>query len=127
MELCGCQPQTMRDRTIGFLESFPSAKKTVLEFLYSQNPEEESLGNQLVELYIKEIKDARTNRITSLHAATINKLRSVLRTSNAVNLSQVALLLDGRQFPHEYAIISGRLGNHNAAIDIFVNQLKVTI
>lgn len=126
MELCENQPQLMRDRAIRFLHSFPTALKLLLEFLYNQNPEEESLANQLVEHYINEINAARSSQKTSLHAATMNKLRSVLRTSHALNLRQVSLLFNDEHFPHERAIICGRLGNHVVALEIFINQLKVT-
>ena len=110
---------------IDYLRNYPKSLRIFLEFLIEKKIEEESVHTQLAMMYIDEINRSDLNRNSPGHRMTINKLRSLLRTSQKLELVKLLEILDTPCFPHEHAIVCGRLGQHSAAINTFINYLKV--
>lgn len=55
----------------------------------------------------------------------MNRLRALLRTSTRLDLARVSRALAATpHLPHESAIVCGRLGDHRAAVEIFIHQLQ---
>lgn len=112
---------------IDFLRNFPQSLRIFLEHLVTEKKEDdESVHTQLALLYIDDISNPDVNSNSPVHRMKVNKLRSLLRTSSRLDLLKLRNMLDSSRFPHEHAIICGRLGHHSVAINIFINQLKVT-
>lgn len=98
-----------------------------LEFLVNEKKGEEgaAVQTQLAILYIEEIGRSDPQRNSPGQRLTVNKLRSLLRTAQMLDLARLSGILQTPRFPHEYAIVCGRLGHHSAAIKIFIEQLQV--
>jgi hypothetical protein len=110
---------------IDYLRNYPKSLRIFLEFLIEKKIDEESVHTQLAMMYIDDIKRSDLNRNSPGHRMTINKLRSLLRTSQKLELVKLLEILDTPGFPHEHAIVCGRLGQHSTAINTFINYLKV--
>jgi hypothetical protein len=110
---------------IDYLRNYPKSLRIFLEFLIEKKIDEESVHTQLAMMYIDDIKRSDLNRNSPGHRMTINKLRSLLRTSQKLELVKLLEILDTPCFPHEHAIVCGRLGQHSTAINTFINYLKV--
>lgn len=110
------------------LRHFPRSLQTYLEFLIREKKDdEEAFHTQLALIYIDDISQGDKNRTSPSHRMTVNKLRSLLRTSPKLDLIKLSDTLDSPVFPYEHAIVCGRLGNHAAAINTFINNLKVIL
>ncbi|XP_046645269.1 transforming growth factor-beta receptor-associated protein 1-like [Daphnia pulicaria] len=109
---------------IDYLRNYPKSLRIFLEFLIEKKIDEESVHTQLAMMYIDDIKRSDLNRNSPGHRMTINKLRSLLRTSQKLELVKLLEILDTPGFPHEHAIVCGRLGQHSTAINTFINYLK---
>ena len=98
-----------------------------LEFLVNDKKGDEgsAVQTQLAILYIEEIGRSDPQRNSPGQRLTVNKLRSLLRTAQMLDLAKLSVILQTPRFPHEYAIVCGRLGHHSAAIKIFIEQLQV--
>lgn len=109
------------------LDSYPISLKAFLEFLVNEKQiKEESVTSRLAIVYINEINLLQKQDSSSPgQRMTVNKLRSLLRTSKSLDLPRLLDLLDASTFPHEHAIVCGRLGQHSAAINIFIVKLQV--
>ena len=111
---------------IDYLRSYPLSLRTYLEFLISEKrDDDESVHSQLAMMYIDDIKASAANSNSPKHRMTVNKLRSLLRSSKKLELTKLYNILDTSCFPHEHAIVCGRLGHHSTAINTFINNLKV--
>lgn len=119
-------PSVKADSVVDYLRSYPSALRSFLEFLVGSKIAEEAafVDDELAVLYIKEMKASDPQRTSPAHRMTVNRLRSLLRTSKKLDLKMLLNFLDSQRFPHEYAIVCGRLGQHPEAIDIFINRLQ---
>lgn len=108
------------------LTSYPQSLRIFLEFLIAEKKDDdEAVHNQLAMMYINDLNQLDSPRSSPGYRATVNKLRSLLRTSKRIDLSRLTEILKTPRFPHEYAIVCGRLGQHSSAITIFIEQLKV--
>lgn len=114
---------------IEFLTDFPQSLKAFLEFLVNEKKGEDGalVQTKLALLYIDEIARSDPQRNSPGQRLIVNKLRSLLRTAQGLDLARLSSVLQTPRFPHEYAIVCGRLGHHSAAIEIFIKQLKVTV
>jgi len=111
---------------VEYLTNYPLSLRIFLEFLIAEKKDDdEAVHNQLAMMYIDDLNRLDSPRNSPGYRATVNKLRSLLRTSQRLNLSRLSDTLNKQRFPHEYAIVCGRLGHHSSAIEIFINQLKV--
>ncbi len=111
---------------IDYLRNYPRSLRIYLEFLINDNKyDDESVHTQLAIMYIDDIKATDPNRSSPAHRMTVNKLRSLLRSSQKLELSKLSDILDTPCFPYEHAIICGRLGHHSTAINTFINNLQV--
>ena len=111
---------------IDYLRSYPLSLRTYLEFLISEKrDDDESVHSQLAMMYIDDIKASAANSNSPKHRMTVNKLRSLLRSSQKLELTKLYNILNTSCFPHEHAIVCGRLGHHSTAINTFINNLKV--
>ena len=119
--IAAVKPRAVMDH----LRNYPKSLRIFLEFLIEKKIDEESVHTQLAMMYIDDIKRSDLNRNSPDHRMTINKLRSLLRTSQKLELVKLLEILDTPCFPHEHAIVCGRLGQHSAAINTFINYLKV--
>ena len=110
-----------------YLDSYPISLKALLEFLVNEKQiEEESITSRLAIVYINEINQPRKQELSSPgHRMNVNKLRCLLRTSKSLELPRLLDLLNATIFPHEHAIVCGRLGQHSAAVNIFILKLQV--
>lgn len=110
---------------IEYLTPFPQSLKIFLEFLVNEKKgDDPSIQTQLALMYIDEINSSDPQRNSPGQRSTVNKLRSLLRSSRGLDLAHLSIVLQTPRFPHEYAIVCGRLGQHSAAIKIFIDQLK---
>lgn len=109
------------------LRNFPKSLQTYIEFLIREQKDcDDSYHTQLALIYVEDIvKQGDLHRTSPSRRMTVNKLRSLLRTSPKLDLAKLSVSLDTTVFPHEHAIVCGRLGNHAAAIDTFINNLQV--
>lgn len=111
---------------IDFLRNYHRSLRIFLEFLIREkNDEDESVHTQLAFIYIDEITNSDVDCGSPYYRMTVNKLRSLLRTSKKLDLSKLSNTLNSPSFPHEHAIVCGRLGQHSIAINTFINKLKV--
>ena len=118
-------PSVKPSAVIEFLKPFSPSLKIFLEFLVSaKKGDDTSVQTQLAVMYIDEINLSDPQRNSPGQRLTVNKLRSLLRTSSGLDLARLSTILHTPRFPHEYAIVCGRLGQHAAAIKIFIEQLK---
>ena len=117
------------DAVCDFLKPYLQTLGLFLHFLvYDRKVESSSIHTRLALHYIEQITSLHTDqRISSspVHRYMVNKLRALLRTSSYLDLKQLSTALNAPHFPHENAIVLGRLGDHTAAINIFIRQLKV--
>ena len=117
-------PAIKPDAVCEFLKHHHQCLGLFLEFLVNEKmPNHESIHTRLALHYINDIADKITNSPSK--RMTVNKLRSLLRTSASLDLNHLSSFLNDSIFPHESAIVCGRLGDHTAAINIFVNKLQV--
>lgn len=108
------------------LDSYPASLKAFLEFLVNEKRnEEETISSRLAIMYINEISQPQKQDSSPGQRMTVNKLRCLLRTSKNLELPRLLDLLNASTFPHEHAIVCGRLGQHSAAINIFIVKLQV--
>lgn len=110
---------------IDYLRNYPKSLRIFLEFLVEKKNDEESVHTQLAMMYTDDISGSDLNRNSPAHRMTINKLRSLLRTSQKLELKKLLEVLDTHCFPHEHAIVCGRLGQHSNAINTFIGLLQV--
>ncbi|KAK4002769.1 hypothetical protein OUZ56_004571 [Daphnia magna] len=109
---------------IDYLRNYPRSLRIFLEFLVDKKNDEESVHTQLALMYIDDINCTGLNHNNPSHRLTTNKLRSLLRTSQKLELTKLLEKLNTPGFPHEHAIVCGRLGQHSAAINTFINLLQ---
>ncbi len=112
---------------IEYLSDLPQSLKMLLEFLVNEKKGEEvaAVQHQLATLYIEKIGRLDAQRNSPGQRLTVNKLRSLLRTAQMLDLARLSGIIQTPRFPHECAIVCGRLGRRSAAIKIFIEQLQV--
>ena len=114
------------DAVCEHLKPFPGGLRVFLEYLVDgKKSDEKSVHTRLAFVYIEAISSAEKGTTSPKQRMAINKLRCLLRTSKSLELDRLLETLNTPLFPHEYAIICGRLGQHSAALDIFIVKLQV--
>lgn len=96
-----------------------------LEFLIDERGEElPQFHNRLAELYLKMTRDAKKRGDNEAQRVVYAKLLSFIDTTNHYRVDRLFGLLPTDDFFEAKAILLGRLGRHNHALELYVYRLQ---
>ncbi|KAI0041201.1 hypothetical protein FA95DRAFT_1611206 [Auriscalpium vulgare] len=109
-----------------FLEGVdPKHCARYLEFLIEErNEEAPQFHDRLAELYLKMSLDAKKKGDTDAYQAVYAKLLTFIDTTNRYRLDRLFSLLPTDDLFEAKAILLGRLGRHDSALELYVYRLR---
>lgn len=106
------------DNTLNILTKYPDARINFLEFLVlEKNSEVEKHHTQLAMAFINQVKGSKSENQS-------RNLRKLILISRHLNAKFLLQNLKDTPLNYEKAILHGKLGEHDRALDILVNRLK---
>jgi len=106
------------DNALNILSKYPEARISFLEFLVlEKNSEVEKHHTQLAMAYISQVKGSKSGTQSQ-------NLSKLILTSKHLNAKFLLQNLKDTDLNYEKAILHGKLGEHDRALDILVNKLK---
>eukprot|EP00092_Neocalanus_flemingeri_P053826 GFUD01063332.1.p1 GENE.GFUD01063332.1~~GFUD01063332.1.p1 ORF type:complete len:841 (+),score=220.95 GFUD01063332.1:74-2596(+) len=109
------------DNALNILSKYPEARTIFLEFLVLERKSDvEKHHTQLAMAFINQVKMAKDIQAEELS----QNLSKLILTSKHLNAKFLLQNLKDTDLNYEKAILHGKLGEHDRALDILVNKLK---